>query len=72
MSRNWTKTVGEVCFWIGLVLELIIVIIDKSAYTNTLESQRQDRADKVLGQRMAVYFAVRSRHVRIIQDERKG
>lgn len=39
MSRNWTKTVGEVCFWIGLVLELIIVIIDKSAYTNPLESQ---------------------------------
>jgi hypothetical protein len=28
---------GEVCFWIALVTELIVVIIDKSAYTNPYE-----------------------------------
>lgn len=33
------KKIGEACFWLGLMIELIIVIIDKSAYTNPLESQ---------------------------------
>lgn len=39
MSDSWLKKIGEVCFWLGLFIELIIVIIDKSAYTNPLESQ---------------------------------
>lgn len=39
MSRSWIKTIGEVCFWIGLFVELIIVIIDKSDYINPLEGQ---------------------------------
>lgn len=39
MSRSWAKTVGLSCFWLGLFLELFIVIIEKSAYTNPLESQ---------------------------------
>lgn len=39
MSRSWAKTVGLACFWLGLFLELFIVIIEKSAYTNPLESQ---------------------------------
>lgn len=39
MSRSWTKTIGEACFWLGLMIEILIVIIDKSAYTNPLESQ---------------------------------
>lgn len=33
------KRMGEICFWIALLIELVIVIIDKSAYTNPLESQ---------------------------------
>jgi hypothetical protein len=36
---NNVKKIGEVCFWIGLVVELAIVIIDKSAYTNPLEGR---------------------------------
>lgn len=32
------KRIGEVCFWIALFIELVIVIIDKSAYTNPYES----------------------------------
>lgn len=39
MSRSWIKTVGEVCFWLGLFIELLIVIVDKSAWTNPLEGQ---------------------------------
>lgn len=39
MSRSWIKTVGEVCFWLGLFIELLIVIVDKSALTNPLEGQ---------------------------------
>lgn len=39
MSRSWIKTVGEVCFWLGLFIELLVVIIDKSAWTNPLEGQ---------------------------------
>lgn len=30
---------GEVCFWLALVIELVIVMIDKSAYINPLEGQ---------------------------------
>lgn len=30
--------VGEICFWTGILIELIIVIIDKSAYINPYES----------------------------------
>ncbi len=33
------KRIGEACFWIALFIELVIVIIDKSAYTNPYESQ---------------------------------
>ncbi len=32
------RTIGEVCFWIAIVIELLAVIIDKSAYTNPYES----------------------------------
>ena len=33
------KRIGELCFWLGLVTELLIVIIDKSAYINPFEGQ---------------------------------
>lgn len=33
------KRIGEICFWIALGIELIIVIVDKSAYLNPYESQ---------------------------------
>ena len=33
------KRIGELCFWPGLVTELLIVIIDKSAYINPFEGQ---------------------------------
>lgn len=33
------RKIGEICFWIGLFIEIAIVIIDKSAYINPLESQ---------------------------------
>lgn len=36
---SWMTKIGEICFWLGLIMELLIVIIDKSAYTNPLESQ---------------------------------
>ncbi len=39
MSDRNVKKIGEACFWLGLMIELLIVIIDKSAYTNPLESQ---------------------------------
>lgn len=39
MSDSRMKKIGEVCFWLGLVIELLIVIIDKSAYINPLEGQ---------------------------------
>lgn len=38
MSGNTAKKIGEACFWLGLVTELAIVIVEKSAYTNPLES----------------------------------
>lgn len=37
--ENRVKTFGERCFWIGLFIELVIVIVDKSAYLNPYESQ---------------------------------
>lgn len=33
------KRIGEVCFWTGLIIELLIVIVDKSAYINPWEGQ---------------------------------
>jgi hypothetical protein len=33
------KAIGQICFWIAVIMELVIVIIDKSAYTNPLEGQ---------------------------------
>lgn len=39
MSDRNVKKISEACFWLGLMIELLIVIIDKSAYTNPLESQ---------------------------------
>lgn len=33
------KRIGEVCFWIALFIELVIVIVDKSAYINPYEGQ---------------------------------
>ena len=32
------KKGGELCFWLAVIIELIVVIIDKSAYTNPYES----------------------------------
>lgn len=34
-----TRKLGEFCFWIALLIELVIVIVDKSAYINPYESQ---------------------------------
>ena len=31
------KNIGQICFWLALVVELIIVIVDKSAYINPYE-----------------------------------
>lgn len=39
MKENQTRKIGEICFWLGLIVELLIVIVDKSAYVNPLESQ---------------------------------
>ena len=39
MNDKRAKKTGEVCFWIALIIELLIVIVDKSAYINPLESQ---------------------------------
>lgn len=37
MTVENTKKVGEICFWIALFIELLLVIIDKSAYINPYE-----------------------------------
>lgn len=37
MIETKLKKAGEICFWIGLVIEILIVIIDKSAYINPYE-----------------------------------
>lgn len=39
MKYGQAKKIGEACFWLGLMIELLIVIVDKSAYINPLESQ---------------------------------
>lgn len=39
MSDGWLKRIGEACFWLGLMIELMIVIVEKSAYINPLEGQ---------------------------------
>lgn len=39
MNDQRTERIGEVCFWIGLMIELLIVVVEKSAYINPLESQ---------------------------------
>ncbi len=39
MNDIRAKKTGEVCFWTALMIELLIVIVDKSAYINPLESQ---------------------------------
>lgn len=38
-KAEWLKRLGMLCFYAGLFLELILVIVDKSAYTNPLEGQ---------------------------------
>lgn len=37
--ENKAKKIGEICFWVALFIELVIVIVDKSAYLNPYESQ---------------------------------
>ena len=40
MEKKTTASItrfGEVCFWAGLIIELLLVIIDKSAYINPYE-----------------------------------
>lgn len=39
MSDKNAEKIGAVCFWTGLMVELLIVVVEKSAYTNPLESQ---------------------------------
>ena len=39
MSDKNAEKIGAVCFWTGLMIELLIVVVEKSAYTNPLESQ---------------------------------
>lgn len=41
-ERTWEnriQAVGRFCFWLGLVLELFIMLVDTSAYTNPIEGQ---------------------------------
>ena len=37
MEKGFKKA-GEACFWAALFIELVIVVIEKSAYTNPYES----------------------------------
>ena len=39
MKTDRIEKTGRICFWLALVIELIIVIIDKSAYINPIEGQ---------------------------------
>lgn len=39
MKTDKLEKIGTACFWLALVIELLIVMIDKSAYTNPLEGQ---------------------------------
>ncbi|WP_455615450.1 hypothetical protein [Eisenbergiella sp.] len=38
-TEGWPYQLGQILFYIGLVLELLIVIVDKSAYINPWEGQ---------------------------------
>lgn len=38
-TEDWPYQLGQILFYIGLVLELLIVIVDKSAYINPWEGQ---------------------------------
>ena len=38
-TEDWLYQLGQILFYIGLVLELLIVIADKSAYINPCEGQ---------------------------------
>ena len=38
-TEDWLYQLGQILFYIGLVLELLIVIADKSAYINPWEGQ---------------------------------
>ncbi|MDE7476708.1 MAG: hypothetical protein K2M91_01955 [Lachnospiraceae bacterium] len=37
-TKKSTQIIGEFCFWLAFVIELLIVIVDKSAYINPYES----------------------------------
>ena len=39
MNTDRIEKTGRICFWLAFVIELIIVIIDKSAYINPIEGQ---------------------------------
>ncbi|MDE7267546.1 MAG: hypothetical protein K2N89_08785 [Lachnospiraceae bacterium] len=39
MKTDRIEKTGRICFWLAFVIELIIVIIDKSAYINPIEGQ---------------------------------
>ncbi len=39
MKTDRIRKAGEACFWLALVIELIIVMVDKSAYINPIEGQ---------------------------------
>ncbi len=38
-SRERLRDIGQICFYIGLCLEILIVILDKSSWTNPVEGQ---------------------------------
>jgi len=39
MKIERLEKTGSICFWLALVIELLIVIVDKSAYINPIEGQ---------------------------------
>lgn len=39
MKSEKIEKIGSVCFWLALVVELLIVTVDKSAYINPIEGQ---------------------------------
>lgn len=39
MKSEKIEKIGSVCFWLALVVELLIVMVDKSAYINPIEGQ---------------------------------
>ena len=32
------EKIGKICFWLGFIIEAVLVMIDKSAYINPYES----------------------------------